>query len=89
MRNDGVVFSLGSIAVARQQTTVRWYFLSGPFWSCINEAVGQRVTAPVRVGGWLGIVASLPGRGGSLLLFSELLEENGNILDKSTRIAKG
>jgi hypothetical protein len=49
---------------------MRWYFISGPFWSCIKEIVGRRVTAPVRGGGWLGMVASLPGRGGSPLLFA-------------------
>jgi hypothetical protein len=49
---------------------MRWYFLSGPFWSCIKEAMGRRVIAPVRVGGWLGMVASLPGRGKSPLLFA-------------------
>jgi hypothetical protein len=69
------VYALGLIKsntspVARQRTTLRWYFLSDPFWSCIKEAVGRGVTAPVRVGGWLGMVPSLPGRGGSPLLFA-------------------
>jgi hypothetical protein len=68
---------------------MRWYFLSGPFWSCIKEVVGRGVAATVGVGGWLGMVASLPGRGGSPLLFAfRMAPKSGNILDKSTRIAK-
>jgi hypothetical protein len=47
-----------------------WYFLMGLFWGCIKEAVGQRVTAPVRVGGWLGMVASQPGKGGGRVLLA-------------------
>jgi hypothetical protein len=35
---------INKITVARQRTTMRWYFLSGPFWSCIKEAVGRGVT---------------------------------------------
>jgi hypothetical protein len=64
-----VVFSLRSVLwllliksntspVARQRATMRWYFILGPFWGCIKEAVGQGVRAAVRVRGWLGMVAS-------------------------------
>jgi hypothetical protein len=52
LSSDGVSFGVCLVAVinkmkpvAKQRTTMTWYFLIGPFWACIKEAVGQRITA--------------------------------------------
>jgi hypothetical protein len=57
--------------VARQRTTMRWYFLSGPFLSFIKEAVG-RVS---RVPSFLTESRTTPAISASILIIFDIVSD--------------